>query len=272
LNIRSLSIFLTTVIFFGCGKKASTTEKLQVSETKEAPPRIFRNVANFPTIKDTSEFIADLRKAFGLKIHESPIQKTTEKITTFRKVKIFGSDKDYFFVEYDYIVGAMADYPWKFQILISKEGRLVKLFTGQRFDFVQIFPNQNPFLMILNATSKGNGIHEIYRVSADTMQNVLKASGGSKVKTYDAHEDLSVFEPNELKMVFLDINNDGFNDIVFAGQKLMLGKYTKDSIWYDMENGKSFTSKNPAAKTPLKYIFIYNSHSGFFITREKYVN
>lgn len=259
-------------MFFSCGKKASTAEKFQVSETKKTPNRFFQSVANFPTIKDTSLFIADLRKVFGLKVHESPIQKATEKITTYRKVKIYGSDEDYYFVEYDYRVGAMADYPWKFQILISKEGRLVKLFSGQRFGFVEIFPKQNPFLLMLNVTSKGNGVHEIYRVSADTLQNVLKESGGFDLKTYDAHEDQSVFEPNELIMAFRDINNDGFNDVVFAGQKLMLGKYTKDSVWYDVENGKPFTSKNPAAKVPLKYIFIYDSHSGFFTAREKHVN
>lgn len=150
----------------------------------------------------------------------------------------------------------MASYPWKYQLLLTTKGNLVKLLSGQRFDFVTIFASQNPFLLTVTATAKGNGGHEIYKISADTLQNVYQGYFDYDLQTYDAHGDLSIFEPYELNMEFKDQSNDGFNDIVFTGQKLMLGKYTKDSVWYDVENGKPSTIENPVDRISINYIFI----------------
>lgn len=266
-----LTLTILTLTTFGCpNKQTPKDEKLSATETQENTNTIFRQVADFPTIKDTTKFITDLRQTFGLEVDESPAQKANEKITTFKKVKIYGSDKDYFFIEYDYGDGSMASYPWIYQLLLTTEGSLVKLLSGQRFDFVTIFPNQNPFLLTVTATAKGNGGHEIYRISADTLENVYEGYFDYDVQTYDAHGDLSVFEPYELNIGFADENKDGFNDIVFTGQKVMLGKYTKDSLWYDVENGKPFTIENPADRIAIKYIFLYDKQTGHFKAKEKY--
>jgi hypothetical protein len=268
-TLLTLTIF--TLITFGCSNRQTPKdEKLPVTEIQEKTDTIFRHVAHFPIIKDTTKFITDLRQAFQIEMDESPVQKETEKITEYKKVKIYGSDKDYFFIEYDYRTGSMASYPWKYQLLLTTDGSLVKSSWGQRFDFVTIFPNENPFLLIVTATAKGNGGHEIYKVSADTLENVYEGYYDYAVQTYDAHEDLSVFEPSELKIAFMDVNKDGFNDIVFNGQRLMLGKYTKDSSWYDVENGKPFTEENPASRQLVKYIFLYDKHSEHFKAKDNY--
>lgn len=122
--------------------------------------------------------------------------------------------------------------------------------------------------MIVIATAKGNGGHEIYKISADTLENVYEGYYDYDVQTYDAHEDQSINEPFELNIAFKDENKDGFNDIVFTGQKLMLGKYTKDSSWYDVENGKSFSIENPAERISIKYIFLYDKQTGHFKAKE----
>lgn len=266
-----LTLTILTLTTFGCtNKQTPKDEKLSVTETQENKNTIFRQVTEFPTIKDTTKFITDLRLIFGLEVDESPSQKANEKITAFKKVKIYGSDKDYFFIEYDYVDGSMASYPWKYQLLLTTDGSLLKSLSGQRFDFVTIFPNQHPFLLTVTATAKGNGGHEIYKISADTLENVYEGYFDYDVQTYDAHEDLSVFEPYELNIAFKDENKDGFNDIVFTGQKLMLGKYTKDSVWYDFENGQPFTIENPADRISMKYIFLYDKQTGHFKAKEKY--
>lgn len=266
-----LTLTILTLTTFGCvNKQTPKDEKLLVTETQEKAETVFRQVADFPTIKDTTKFIDDLRQVFGLEVDESHSQKANEKITTYKKVKIYGSDNDYIFIEYEYGDGSMAAYPWKYQLLLTTEGGLVKSLSGQRFDFVSIFPNQNPFLLTVTATAKGNGGHEIYRISADTLENVYEGYFDYDVQTYDAHGDLSVFEPYELNIRFADENKDGYNDIVFTGQKLMLGKYTKDSLWYDVENGKPFTIENPADRIAIKYIFLYVKQTGHFKAKEKY--
>lgn len=266
-----LTLTILTLTTFGCtDKQPPKDEKLPVTETQENINATFRQVADFPAIKDTTKFIANLLKIYGLEVDESPAQKANGKITTFKKVKIYGSDKDYFFIEYDYGEGSMASYPWKYQLLLTTDGGLVKSLSGQRFDFVTIFPNQNPFLLTVTATAKGNGGHEIYKISADTLQNVYEGYFDYDVQTYDAHGDLSIFEPYELNIGFTDQNKDGFNDIVFTGEKLMLGKWTRDSLWYDVENGKPFTAENPADRISIKYIFLYDKQTGHFKAKEKY--
>ncbi len=153
---------------------------------------------------------------------------------------------------------------------MTTDGKLIKALSGQRFEFVTIFPNQNPFLLTLNSTSNGNGGHEIFKVTADTLENVYEGYFNYELQTYDANQDQSVFVPNELKIRFKDMNKDGVNDIVFSGQKFMLGKYTKDNFWYDAENGKPFTVENPAERIPIKYIFLYDIKTGHFKAKEKY--
>lgn len=269
-TLLTLTIFTVTTL--GCiERQTPKEEKLPLPATQENTSTIFRQVLDFPTIKDSAKFMTELRKISGFEVEESPVQKANEKITTFKKVKLYGSDKDYFFIEYDFDVGSMASYPWKFQTLLTPEGRLVKSLSGQRFDFVTIFPLQNPFLLIVTATAKGNGGHEIYKISADTLENVYEGYYDYDVQTYDSHEDQSINEPFELNIAFTDENNDGFNDIVFTGQKLILGKYTKDSLWYDVENEKPFSIENPAERISIKYIFFYDKQTGHFKAKEKHL-
>lgn len=266
-TLLTLTILILTT--FSCSNKQTNEgKKLPVTNTGQPTKKMFKQVAYFPTIKDTIQFIKDLRENFDLEVEESPIQKENEEITVFKKIKLYGSDDDFIFIEYDWKVGSMSGYPWKYQLLLTSDGKLVKILTGQRFEFVTIFPHENPFLLSVIATAKGNGGHQIFKITVDTLENVYEGYFDYKIQTYDAHQDLAIFDPNELRIKFKDENNDGFNDIIFNGQKWMLGKYTKDSIWYDVENGKSFSVKNPASKIPIRYVFFYDKPTGHFKAKE----
>lgn len=95
-----LTLTILTLTSFGCANEQKTKdEKSPVADTQENANRIFRQVADFPAIKDTTNFITDLRQNFGLEVDEGPARKANERITTFRKVKIYGSNNDYFFIE-----------------------------------------------------------------------------------------------------------------------------------------------------------------------------
>jgi hypothetical protein len=269
-----LKLTILTLTTFGCSNKQTPKdEKLTVTET-QVTETIFRQVANFPTIKDTTKFISDLRQIFKLEVDESPIQKANEKITTFKKVKIYGSNNDYFFIEYDYKVGCGAAFPYKYQLLLTTNGKLVKTLSGQRFEFVTIFPNQNPFLLTVTATSKGNGGHEIYKISADTLENVYEGYFDYEVRTYDAHGDNKIYEPYELALKVKDFNNDGYNDISFYGKIVLIQGQTKNGDWFDTEtiNGKEVTYSidNPFKKIPVEFIFLYDKQTGHFKAKENY--
>jgi len=253
-----------------CYVQIQKNEKLTVQETEKT----FKFVTDFPIIKDTTLFIAELRQTFDLEIHESPVQKENEKITVFKKIKLYGSDEDYFLIEYDWIVGCMAEYPWKYQLLLTGNGKLVKILSGARFDFVTIFPNQNPFLLILVETSRGNGGHELYKISADTLENVYEGYFDYNIRTCDAYEDNRIYEPNELILNVKDFNNDGFNDISFSGKIVLIQGLTKNGIWYDrIINGNEATTysiDNPFMKIPIEFIFLYDKQSKHFKAKENY--
>ncbi len=269
-----LTLTILTLTTFGCSNKQTPKdEKLTVTET-QVTDTIFRQVADFPTIKDTTKFIADLRQIFELEVDESSVQKTNEKITTFKKVKIYGSDNDYFFIEYDYKAGCGAAFPYKYQLLLTTYGKLVKTLSGQRYEFIEIFKNENPFLMTVVGTSKGNGGQELYKISADTLENVYEGYFDYDIQTYDANEDNKISEPNELTLKVKDFNNDGFNDISFHGKIVLIQGQTKKGDWFDTEtiNGKEVTYSvdNPFKKIPIEFIFLYDKQSGHFKAKENY--
>ena len=262
---------ILTLMTFSCSEKQTQKDKkLHVTKIEQKKEKIFIQVADFPTIKDTTQFISNLCQTFDLKIEESSIQKENQKISAYKKVKLNGTDNEFYFIEYNWIDGCNASYPWKYQLLLTKEGKLVKLFNADRYEFVKIFKKENPFLLTTIVSGHGNGGHRIYKVSADSLENVYEGYYNYNLQTYDADETICVFKPYELNISFKDNNNDGYNDIIFSGEKLMLGKYTKDSLWYDVEDGKPFTIENPGSVIPIKYIFIYDKKTKHFKAKEKY--
>lgn len=239
--------------------------------TQEHRSPIFHHALDFPTIKDSSTFIADLRHSFEFEVDESPYQKEHEKITRYQKVNIYGSDQDYLFIEYDYGTGCGAAYPWKYQFLLTTDGKLIKTLAAQRFEFVEVFNHQNPFLLTVSSTSKGNGGHELFRISEDTLKPVYQGNG---LHTYDAHQDNTVYEPNELTLKVDDYNHDGINDLAFCGKIVFIRGQTEDGFWYDADviNGKniSYSVDHPFKKVPVEYIFIYDKETECFKTKETY--
>ena len=271
-QIKLIILALTT---FSCSDPTTKEDKLVTPNVQQKKENIFELVSDFPIIKDTSRFIHDLRQSFNLKVHESPVQKKNEKITSFKKVKLYGSEKDFIFIEYDWNVGSMADYPWRYQLLMTTDGKLIKSLNGLRFEFVKIFPQQNPFLLILIASAQGNGGHEIYTISSDSLENIYEGYFDYTVQTYDAHHDNSIYEPEELILKIKDYNNDGMNDIAFVGTKLIIQGQTKNGEWFDREtlkNGKTITysAKNPFKKIPIEFVFFYDKKSEHFIAKENY--
>jgi len=249
--------------------QTSETEK-----TKDVEMDRLKEISDFPIITDTTKFISSLRKVFNLEVDESLYQKEHEKISVYKKVKIYGSDNDYIFIEYDYGNGSGVAYPWKYQLILNTEGKLVKILSKQRYEFIEIFKNQNPFLLTLESTSKGNGGHELYKITADTLENIYEMDFDYYIRTYDAHQDNTINEPFELVLNIKDYNNDGFNDISFNGNVVFIQAKTKNGDWYDGEtiDGKivNYSIDNPFKKIPIELIFLYDKKSGHFKSKENY--
>ncbi len=268
------SILILTTL--GCSGKVSPSNELSMKEESvNETDTSFKHIAHFPTIKDTTQFISDLRHFLNLEIQENPIQRDSEQITAYKKIKLFGSEKDYFVIEYDWKEGPMAEFPWKYQVLLTADGKPFKVFSGQRFELLEVFKDENPFLLITIVSSRGNGGHELYKIKNDTLENIYEGYFDYELKTYDDNQDDRVYEPNELILTLKDDNQDGFNDILFNGNIVFIMGQTEKGDWFDSEtiNGKTITYSidNPFKRTPVEFIFLFDRHTGYFKSKENYV-
>ncbi|MEO8770743.1 MAG: hypothetical protein ABI402_11675 [Ferruginibacter sp.] len=230
----------------------------------------FDLVKKFPVISDTPNFIKELKENCHLDEHRIE----EEKINFFKKTKLYGSNKEFYIVEYDYSDGPTCAFPWKYQIVFNTSGKLIDILSAIRIDIVKIFPNDNPFLIQVSSTGHGNGGHEIYRINCDTLQNILDGFLGYYPKTYDSNEDCCVNKPYEFHYKISDANNDGYKDITFYGEIVLIQGRTKQGDWYDYEtiNGKEvdYSLDNPYKTIPAAYTFLYDHKRKHFIEKEDY--
>lgn len=274
MNKLFTSTILTLIALGFANVQPPKNDKSAKAKSKEKVDTIFKQISDFPIIKDSTKFIADLRQIFKLEVDDCPAGMINEKITVYKKVKMYASDKEYFFIEYEYGEGCGATFPWKYQLLLTLDGNLIKSLSKQRFEFVEIFKNENLFLLTVAGTYKGNGGHELFKISADTLENVYEGYFDYALRTYDAHQDSRIYEPNELNLNIEDYNNDGFNDIAFVGKIVFIQGQKENGDWFDSEiiNGKfkNYSIDNPYKKIPIKFVFLYDKHTGHFKAKENY--
>jgi len=219
----------------------------------------FPFINDYPSIKDTVDFIKELRNCCKIEVAENLDKENfKEDITKFEKNSIFGSEKKYYLIEYDYHNGYMAEFPSKYQLIFSENGKLIKKLWTIRYEIVEIFPNKNPFLLTVVSTSRGNGGHRIYKMSTDTLENVFEGFTDYFPRTYDAHENNNVNEPNELNIKISDTNKDGCNDLIFSG------KIVHNTLSNNIDD------KTNNIKVNVKFIFEYNKKTGHFVQKEDY--
>lgn len=256
--------------FYSCGSNSNSFD--DGNHIKDNSNKRLSQIANFPLIMDSILFIEELKRVFELEVDFCFEFK--ERINKYDKIKIYGSDSEYFFIEYDYGCGSGAVFPWKYQFLLDSRGRLVKQFSGLRYEFINVFPDESPLLLLVVATYKGNGGHEIYQFSNDTLENILGEKTSHSFRTYDSHHDNKVNKPYELDLSVGDSNSDGFNDLIFSGYFILIQGVSEDGILYDAEIKDGvmidFSEDNPYKIIPVELIFLYDVQSKRFKEKEDY--
>lgn len=264
-----LFFFATLFIALSTTQCASNTYKTDSTQILQSnSDSIFTRIKSFPLIEDSSLFIADLCKTFHLEECNDPTLYSTGRITNYQKVKIYGSPNEFIFIEYEYDGEVMVTYPWKYQFVLTLDGKLIEMMSALRYEFIQILPNEKPYLLTLTSTSKGNGAHQLWKFNSGKFEDMLIGSNNLSLRTYDAHEDNTVNEPYELNIEMKDYNADGYVDIAFVGKIVFVQAQSPSGEWYDGEVIKGrqvdYSLENPFKKTPLEIIFLYDPKSGIF--------
>jgi|GEM_PF-2084386 len=235
------------------------------SNNNRSNEKSFDLIKAYPLIKDTSQFIKQLKVIGQLKTEKI---NGVEKVQSFTKFKITGSANYFYMVELDLPRGTMVLFPWKYHIIFDENGKLIKVLNAIRTELIQIAPQANPFLLAVNATAQGNGRHELYKFYHGKLINVLTYPQDFCIRTYDCNQDEFVNKPYELALMVKDVNNDGYSDILFTGQLKLIMGVSKNNVWYDNEkrDGRiiKYSMENPFRLIPIKLVFIYNVKSGLF--------
>jgi hypothetical protein len=227
----------------------------------------FKEILLCPVIKDTADFIVQLRAVSNSGL-------LYVKLKKYYKAKFYGSKKNYVIVETDCDFNNV-----KHQVYIFTEsGKFLKMLESYRYEFIKIFPQQNPVLMNLEVTSQGNGGHEFFRMENDTLKSMNEKLSGDDymLSTFDRHEDYSIYEPAELKLAVKDDNHDGYNDIIFKGTIVLIEGRLPDGEWYEGTadiDGKQFgpySIEHPFKKARIKFVYLFNPKTLCFEHKEDY--
>lgn len=236
------------------------------------PADLKTQLALFPASKDTLALLTELDRISGRRLTQNgPLN---GRISAFDSLPLYGATENVYVLEYDYADGAGSEFPWKYQFVLSRSGKLLGLLNALHYRSLDVFTGQAPLLLTLTATSKGNGGHQLYKLHKDTLEQVFPANAQEYAQTYDIHQDNAVYKPGELALHIEDRNKDGQPDLVFRGEKLFLGAYTPEGDWFDGEirNGQTtiYTSENPHSRKPVELVFLYAKKDGGFHVSEAY--
>jgi hypothetical protein len=225
-------------------------ESLKKEEKFEFQTTLFEVEKYYSKKIDTLNFIKKLEE----NCHLYQSRENSKTLDKFEKIKLNGSTKDFWFIQYSFPYSSNAEFPGKFQIILDSKGKLLKVLSAIKVEKVKIIPNENTYLFALSSTAHGNGGHDLFRINKDTIEQVYDGFLGYRPQTYNTGYDTEENIPNELNHKFIDDNKDGFYDLVFFGKvrysKIDLG--TEDKI----EN--------------IKFVFLFNTTNGHFTEKEDY--
>ncbi len=246
--------YVDTVNISDTNSKANnlnSKEKTDTVENLEYQTVSFDIKKYYSSVTDTTNFIKSLIVNCHLYTNERNDKRVLER---FKKIKLSGSNKDFYFIEYSYPISSNAEFPGRCQIVFDDKGKLLKVMSAVRVDIVKIIPSKNNYLFALLSTPHGNGGHEVYKITQDTLDQVYDGFLGYRPQTYSTGYGNEINIPYELHHKFFDENNDGFNDLVFFGKvrysKIDLGVQDKIAL--------------------VKFIFFYNKANGHFTEKEDY--
>ncbi|MCP4442557.1 MAG: hypothetical protein GY810_26925 [Aureispira sp.] len=229
----------------------STMFKDAIRRENELYKKVFVPVLDTSWRQDSADFIRKLDKSYGL------LEPNKGVISNFYQQVLFGYGDTVYVIEYTIPLDSICEhYPYQQQFIFNRDGQLLHKDQAMSVKFVQIWEDQAPVFMVLNSSCEGEGKHHFYKYENGRLIDIFNVfeGGDNTPNTYLNLVDSAYFDPFELVFEAIDIDQDGYNDIVFRGKKVVL----RDN------KGKQYPTWRPFQKELLEYKFIYKPAKGLF--------
>ena len=137
-----------------------TTLKGKVETGKTEPVEMFEYQTErfeiekyYTKVLDTTSFI----KSFEENCHLYSNDRNHKQLDRFKRLKLNGSAKDYYYIEYSFPISSNAEFPGRYQIVLDSKGIFLQVISAVRVDIVKILPAESPYLFALLSTAHGYG-------------------------------------------------------------------------------------------------------------------
>jgi len=258
-NITISVLIIPLLILVSCNNtpQEKTTIKPVANKPVAKTKYVYTNlIADYPIIKDSAAFIEKLIASSKIDL---PSPRFKSVISYYKKLKIYGSNKPVYLIQYYFGEESMMYYPWRYQLFLDETGKYIGNERADSFALITVFKDKNPLLMTVCSDPHGVGYHCFYKYDEkkDSLINILV--GDEAGITYNANDYYEMNEPFGLKLLVKDDNKDGYNDIIFYGKRLSL---------FDSKTGKHYTEEKPLEKYDVEFVFLYHKNKDRFILED----
>lgn len=203
-------------------------------------------------VTDSSAFLRKLIQTYRP-------QTTTQAASLHRMEKqaLFGRSDSIWVLDVRWPAGSCSRHR---QFIFSGKAQLLEQTTAQTWSFYYLLNGELPFLVMHDAPCGGEGTHQILRGTEAGLMDVFNPLTNTTLFTVDALPNASINEPSELKLLIADENQDGWNDVLFLGERLHL----------EDPQGAVYTLEKPYRREELRWVFLYHPVKQQFLAAENY--
>lgn len=203
-------------------------------------------------IKDSAAFVQQL-----LETYRPQATTAAARLHRMDRQALFGREDSIWVIDVRWPAGDVARHR---QFFFNEKAQLLQQSTAQKWGFYFLLKEAAPFLVLLNAPPGGEGHHQIMRGTEETLIDIFNPLTDPPLPTFDALPNAFINQPQELELLVIDENQDGWNDLLFVGERLQL------------EDGsdKVYTLDKPFQKEPIRWVFLYHPVKQQFLAAENY--
>lgn len=204
------------------------------------------------TVTDSAALLQELLETYRP-------QTTTEsaRLNRMERQALFGREDSIWLLDLSW---PAADCARHRQFVFNGEGQLLLQSTAQKWGFYFLLEAAPPFLVLLDAPCGGEGHHQIMRGTEEGLIDIFNPLIDPPLPTFDALPNAFINKPHELELLVVDENQDGWNDLLFVGERLQL------------ENAEEqrYSETKPLRKEQLRWVFLYHPVKQQFLAVENY--